>query len=400
MDLLCACLRPVRSAAAIEGAVRGGPIDWARFLALATNHHVVPLVYGALKSEAGMASGIPDAWLAQLRSRQRSIVAYNLRAIAWLAKIQRLMESNGIRLVPIKGPALAVMAYGDMGARQFEDLDVIVRRERLPEAVDLLERNGYRLKELAGTVCRKRYGETLQNWSLEKTGSPPVDLKPVLISHVLSGASSAGFMEAACRRMPVGGGPDLWVPGPEAMLTAVCLDGANEMWCKLSAVADVAALLAKSADLDWPGWLEGAARRGQRRSLLVGAGVAEEMLGCEPPPAFREADRSDPAARRLARQAARRLRDLAPRHAIGALQARFAFRTRERMRDRIRFCARLLFVPGPYDLHALPLPGFLYPLHSLVRPVRLLWSAATRAPDRRLTVPAADAKLSDDAKDA
>lgn len=412
MDLLCKCIAPPRAVGTEPDPpdhreLAGRPpclpseIDWPKFMKLATNHHVLPLVYRALKSMADGMAGIPPEWFAQLRSRHMSIAAYDIRAMALLYRLQRLMESQGIQLVPIKGPALALLAYGDVALRQFEDLDLLVRQEDVLRAVELLERDGYRLRELSDSVCRARYAATLQNWSLEKGGSPPLDLKPVLVSHTLCGPASAEFMASACQRIQIDEKRFLQVPGPEAMLLAVCLDGASEMWFKLSAVADVGALLAKYPDRDWGGFLGAAARLGQRRSLLVGAGLAEELLGCGLPPAFREGDRQDPVARRLARQAAERLRTLAPRHSFVVRQNWFALQTRERLRDRLRYVSRLLFVPGVFELDAWPLPGVLYPLHSLVRPVRLAWDLLVRkGRPRRLTVRAADEKVADNAKGA
>lgn len=400
MELLCRCAAP-------SGTARTGTeppdfrdpemrlpdrlreIDWPKFMELATNHHVLPLVYRTLKSEPFL----PAAVHASLRAAHLSIAAYNVRAMGLLHRLQHLMESLGVQLIPIKGPALALLAHGDVALRQFEDLDLIVRREDLLRAVEGLERDGYGLRELAASTNRARYLATLQNWSMEKPGSPPLDLKPVLISHALAGPASAAFMASACRRLPIDGRRVLWAPGPEAMLLAVCLDGANEMWFKLSSVADVGALLAAHADRDWHGFLGEAARMGQRRSLLVGAGLAEELLGCELPPAFRECDRRDPVARRLARQAAERLRALAPRHSCVARQTGFALQTRERLRDRLRFLVRLLFVPGAFEFAALPLPGALFPLYSLGRPLRLAWDVLVRkGRHRRLAVRPAVAK--------
>lgn len=410
MDLLCKCIAPLRAGGTEpdppdprerEGRPPCRPmeIDWPKFMELATNHHVLPLVYKTLKSDAGNGIGLPTEWFAQLRARQTPIAAYNMRALALLRRLQRLMEASGIRLVPIKGPALALLAYGDVARRQFEDLDLLVRREDLLRAVELLEREGYRLRELSDSVCRARYVASLQNWSLEKAGSPPLDLKPVLVSHALTGPASAEFMAAACRRIPIDEKRSLAAPGPEAMLLAVCLDGANDMWFKLSSVADVGALLVKYADRDWGGFLGAAARLGQRRSVLVGSGLAEELLGCDLPPAFREGDRQDPVARRLARRAADRLRALAPRHSFVGRQTWFALQTRERLRDRFRFLSRLLFVPGAYELAAWPLPGVLQPLHALMRPGRLAWDLLVRkGRHRRLTVRSADEKVRGEAK--
>lgn len=406
MDLLCRCVAPPGTAGAEPGLSDhrereerppGHPmkIDWPIFMELATNHHVLPQVYRALKSGAV----VPEGPLAALRAFQTSIAAYNLRAQALLHRLQRLMDANGIRLIPIKGPALAALAYGDVAQRQFEDLDFIVRRDDLLRAVELLERDGWGLRELSRAVDRKRYLATLQNWSLAKPGFPPLDLKPVLVSHALCGPSSADFMASACRRIPLGDKRSLWAPGPEAMLLAVCMDGANEMWVKLSSVADAGALLAKYPGLDWGRFLGAAAGLGQRRSLLVGACLAEELLGCGMPPAFRDGEQRDPAARRLAREAAERLRTLAPRHSIVFRQSGFAFRTRDRARDRVRFLGRLLFVPGAYEFGTRP--GMPYVLHAAMRPFRLAWDVVVRrGRHRRLTVRPADGKLPDQTQDA
>ena len=389
MELLCACASPGYSAKVPDVFRGGAAVDWSRFMALATNHHVLPLVQRALKV---MPVSVPDEWRTRLRICQTAIAAHNLRACATLRRLQEKLEVDGIRLVPIKGPALAWLAYGDVALRQFEDLDLIVRRSDLLRAGAALEHEGFRLRELAAGVDRVRYLETLQNWSLEKPGFPPLDLKPVLISHALCGPASADFMEAACRRLPADSS-GLWAPGPAAMLLAVCLDGANEMWFKLSAVADVGALLAQCADLDWARLLDEAQRQGQRRSLLVGACLAEELLDADLPAAFRAAAADDPTARRLARSVAARLRTEAPRQDIVLRQTVFALRTRERLRDRWRFIRRLLCVPGAYEFTRWPWPR-LQPFYALVRPLRLAWTVAVRGGRSiRLTVPAADAKL-------
>jgi hypothetical protein len=391
MNLLCACASPAYAAQTAEFFDRGGSVSWPRFVALATNHHLLPLVHRALKA---VPERVPAQWLARLRESQTAIAAHNLRACATLRRLQKRLEADGNRLVPVKGPALALLAFGDVALRQFEDLDLIVRRAELLRVVAILEQEGFRLRELAAGVDRARYLETLQNWSLEKPGFPPLDLKPVLISHALCGPASADFMAAACRQIPNAAFPGLSAPGPAEMLLAVCLDGANEMWIKLSAVADVGALIAKHADVDWARYLAEAKRLGHRRSLLVGAALAEDLLGAVLPAAFREGLRNDPAARRLAEQVAARLRSAAPRQNLAFRQSVFALRTRERFRDRWRFLRRLLFVPGAYEFTRWPWPRALQPLYSLVRPLRLAWTVAVRGGRAdRLTVLPAHAKL-------
>jgi hypothetical protein len=369
--------RLLRAASPVAAPVpQGQPLDWPRVLELATHHHVLPLAYRALKAAAREGEAVPGELLAYLQRQQMAIAAHNVRATAILRRLQRLAESAGIRLVPIKGPALAALAYGSTSLRQFEDLDLLVRPDEMERMVGLLEGEGYALHAIPPWADRTRYGAWLQDWVLQKPGDvPPLDLKPVLISHTLSEPSSAEWMAASCRELSTGEGHALLAPGPEAMLLAVCVDGANEMWPKLSSVADAAALLFRFPDADWPGLLKGAARFGHRRSVLVGAQLANLLLDCPLPGPVRDAAGRDSATRRLAELAAAQLAGGGAPCAGVVRPSGFAFQTRDRWRDRIRFVRRLLFVPGAADLHQIALPIHLYPLYSCMRPFRLAWDA-------------------------
>jgi hypothetical protein len=387
MELLCACISPVRTTSVLDWSFADRSVEWTRFIALATNHHVIPLVHQALNAatRAGVA-GIPAEVVLRLRRDYMTIAAYNLRATATLLRLHQLLESNGICLVPIKGPALAALAYGSTSMRQFEDLDIIVPRENLLEAVDLLERKGYVARDIPPTASRKRYLASLQDWSLHKTGDQVhLDLKPVLISHTLCGPRSVDFMVKACRPLAMGEGHKLSAPGPEAMLLAVCLDGANEMWSKLSSIADVGMLLTVCRDADWKGLFQEVGRLGQKRSLLVGARVAELMLGCPLPEAFQAGMRTDSMARRLAETAVKGFYSTARGYPTVVRHGWFTFQTRERMSDRWRFISRSLFVPNAVELNQIHLPAAMIPLYSFMRPFRLAWDVLRRR-SRRNTV--------------
>lgn len=382
MALLLRCAAPGAKPAEVP------VLDWPRFLALATHHHLLPPAARRLNAAADAGARVPGEWLEYFQRQAARISAFNLRAAGILRRLQRRAKERGIQLIPVKGPALAAWAYGDIARRQFEDLDLVVRHDDLLRAVEMLEAEGYRLRELPAGVDRRRYLATGQDWSMERSGKPPhLDLKPVLISHTLCGFESADWLLCASRPLATGDGGILEAPGPEAMLLAVCVDGANEGWPKLSAVADVAALLANQAGADWAGLLAEAGRLGQRRSLLTGAALAERLLACPLPAPLEEALRRDPLARRLAEEAARPL-------AAGRLPrddawraARFAWRTRDDGRARWRYLRRVLCVPGAADLEAFALPPALDPLYACLRPVRLVWDAL-RGRSRRIPQPA------------
>ena len=372
-ELLLTCLRPgcEPGAAVTDAALRD--VDWQRFVTLATNHHVIPLVYQALRR----TPHLPPSILARLRNDRMSIAAHSLRATMVLHRIQQRAAAQGIDLIPIKGPALAILAYGreHESMRQFEDLDLVVHQRDLPRAIEWLEGEGYVPHSLLQAPrVHNRYLATRQAWGLHKAGDPLyLEVKPTLIWHALSHPDSADYLARESREMPLDHQRSLRAPGPEAMLLTVCIDGVQDMWTKLAAVADVAHLLTAFPLADWDRLMEDAAAMGQKRTLLVGVSVANRLLDCPLPKAFRDAVHADAEAVRLSELAANQMRA----GAAGTLRLDrtflFVFRTRERVRDQWRFVWRSLFVPGLAELDQIPLPPALYALYALTRPFRLAW---------------------------
>jgi Uncharacterised nucleotidyltransferase len=87
--------------------------------------------------------------------------------------IARLDEA-GIRAVPLKGPFLAELLYGDPGLRVSGDLDLLVDAEQLDAAADVLMANGY--GETTDLVWQN--GLPLLHHALppEQPELPPIDL--------------------------------------------------------------------------------------------------------------------------------------------------------------------------------------------------------------------------------
>jgi hypothetical protein len=80
---------------------------------------------------------------ARMRSRHRGVFDLGLTK-----QLTDDLAGEGIAAMPLKGATLAEAAYGDIGARQSTDLDVLVRLGDLDRAVAIAERQGWREPEL------------------------------------------------------------------------------------------------------------------------------------------------------------------------------------------------------------------------------------------------------------
>ena len=109
--------------AAIRSAAEG-PIDWARLLGLARVERAVPVVYPRLRDVAGAL--IPSDVLEQLRRLALVSDFAMLHLEARLRESLRVLEHAGVRVMLLKGAALAYSAYGGVRQRPMSDIDILV----------------------------------------------------------------------------------------------------------------------------------------------------------------------------------------------------------------------------------------------------------------------------------
>lgn len=129
-EVLWGCLRFVVTGESPR--VEGG---WSRgqLLERATRLHLRPIVYAALPEQ------FPELNQVARQRRIRNIVMTDemLRVVAACA-------ARGIRLVPLKGVALANTVYPSPTLRFFDDLDLLVEPEHSAEALQIIHKLGYK----------------------------------------------------------------------------------------------------------------------------------------------------------------------------------------------------------------------------------------------------------------
>ena len=144
VEVLLACARtPRRSDTADQiRALLREETDWKYLLRVAREHRVVPLLFSHLNATCPEA--VPEAALNELRNHSHENTRRNLLLTGELLKLLNLFEAHGICVIPFKGPTLAAMAYGNLALREFDDLDILVRKQDVPRAEELLVSMEYR----------------------------------------------------------------------------------------------------------------------------------------------------------------------------------------------------------------------------------------------------------------
>ena len=122
-------------------------LDERLFLKLCVRHKATEL---ALKGAATAGIQLPAPLVSKLREKAREkAISREILLHEWMS-IVGTMESRGIRIVTLKGPAIALQLYGDAQLREYRDLDfwVDLDDDCIGPVAGLLEELGYKINEL------------------------------------------------------------------------------------------------------------------------------------------------------------------------------------------------------------------------------------------------------------
>jgi hypothetical protein len=291
--LLLECASPV--AASPRFAALAGSADWSRVFILAEKHGVLGHL-GKRLCELDENLVPPDI-RRTLLERHRAQVLATLGMTAELIQLLKLFAAQEIPVLVVKGPVLAMQAYGDPAVRSYGDLDFLVRQRDIRRATESFEAAGYQAAvPLSAIDAGKIPGQYLfskrdQDLLVELHNDFTLRYFPRRLTldkffarHILVGLDDHKT-------------PALAV---EDHLVYVCVHGATHFWGRLGWIADVAALVTRQADLDWQKAMNTAKEMGAERMLHTGLSLASDVLHAHLPEAVLAAVEQDVGAAKLA----------------------------------------------------------------------------------------------------
>ena len=370
--LFCLALRRPQSADDFAEMRRfaAGLVHWDVIVAGARRHRVASLVLAGLR-----ACDPPHLPAGVLDELNRVSLANARRSLVQAAEIGRLCQIFADAAIPIlalKGEALSVQLYGEIGWRTARDIDLLVDPNQFGQAQDVLIEAGYRRRSKARSPRQETAYLRL--------------IKEVEFMH----AATGGLVELHHRLtanpylLPVDFA-ELWKEREEVQLgdrciatlprhrlpLYLCAHGADHAWARLQWLVDFAAAVQQSQGVE--PMIEAANAVELKRVLLHALALSHESLGLTVEKRWLVAHRISAPGRRLdwllARQyAAADWHDAAPKRAL-----RYAFWERLyrlSLKPNWRYRATQLqqdwFCPADWD--SVPLPEVLTWLYPFVRP--------------------------------
>lgn len=349
--------------------------DWERFLRLVEHHRVVPHVYRRL---APYSQQVPD------RDFEALHVSYeqNARKALWftaeLVRILEHLEAHGIAAMPYKGPALAQTLYSDVTARQFGDLDILVRPEDVRAAKDALSQLRYKPAIRLSEPFERAYVASGYEYSFDGPSGPHL---LELQWRILPRFYTVDFDFADFFKRPAKvdlAGRSFRTLALEDLVLALCVHAAKHVWVQLTWLCDLAEL-ARSQRIDWETTWQRAAELGIRRIVTMNFLLVQEFLGPALPLPIRRWLEKDRLSEILKNEIAQMVPQSCDYDTESVAYFRLMARLRERGWDKARFLWRLFWTPSVGEWSTIHLPSPLSPFYRAVR----LWRLAARLTRRK-----------------
>jgi Uncharacterised nucleotidyltransferase len=372
--LCCARTRTDSEKAARIRVLLQHDIDWGYLFRTASEHGITPLLYRHLN--AIWPESVPKAALHQLRDNFDDNSRRNLFLAKELLDLLHLFETHEISAIPFKGPVLAASVYGNLTLREFSDLDLIIHKQHVAKARELLVSQGYRPQFALNDTQEAAFVRTYSAQSfLRDDGKVVVDLHWTMTSRDFSFPLDPERLWERPEAISLGG-KEVLTLSQENLLLFLCVHGGKHGWERLGWICDIAEIIRSRKEMDWRTVMDQARALKSERMLFLGLYLASDLLEATLPEEVRVKVHSDPAVKSLATQVTERLfREVSP----GVFESwRFQVRIRDRLRDGCRYCFGLVMTPTGLELTLVPLPAVLFPLYYVLRPMRLVWKHGGR----------------------
>ena len=268
--------------------------DWARLLVLAEAHGVAGHLTACVRSLD--EDVVPPEIRQTLVDRRRAQIFFTLKLTAELFRILDCFTLEGIGALVVKGPVLAMQAYGDSAVRAYGDLDLLVRQRDIRRATELLSAAGF---SPAVPLSAIDAGKIPGQYLFSKPDSKLiVELhNDLTLRYFPRRLPIEEFFARQIRvRLDAREAPALSV---EDELVLICIHGAKHFWERLMWIADVAALVSRQTGIDWQRVADSAQAVEAERMLHAGLRLASDLLKARLPDKVLEMVKADAVSARL-----------------------------------------------------------------------------------------------------
>lgn len=339
--------------------------DWPNIQKLAMHHGIFPLIYPLIKSINKKRISSQELKHFETLNKQNSI--RNLRLAQKLLKVLDILAKKNILAVPLRGPLLAIRAFGDLSKRSFSDLDILIRSEDIKPVYNLMKSAGY-----VSVYPRIKIME--KNW--KKSGRDFLFQNKFAVfefhQRVIQGPRYFELDMDDRQQLSVESVLDREIPvlNVEETIIGLALHGQHHGWDILKWVVDFSHFVHKNRNkIEWEALILKSRDMGCFRILSIGFLLGHDICRLKIPEQIAERVEKDKRSQKLAAKYKELLlkENSVKRH----LPVWAVPQALDSIGYKFRYLGYYLFNPTVLDIMKIKLPDYLYPLYYVIRPIRL-----------------------------
>lgn len=345
--------------------------DAERLLQLASFHLMVPLLQHHLAGGGELPAHVAE------RLKRMALERSELNGALYseLHDLLDDLDAAAIPVIPFRGPVLGASLYGNVGLREFRELDLLVRRQDVLRLKSVLGQRGYAPEYRLSRAAERIHLKEATDYTFERRrGRGIVEVHWALLPKYLSTPLERSCWEHLVPRTL--GHRQVRSLSARDLLIFLCAHGAKHAWDRLIWVTDVAECVRTDAALDWDQLLLQARAVRSERAVRLGLLLAREWLDAPVPDEIAAELLADASLVRLARSVTASWQYGRPRRASAV--GWFHLATRDGWLDRLRYVALRATNLNANDWRFMALPEALMGLYYPLRLVRLAGEAVSR----------------------
>ena len=337
-------------------------LDWKYIMDMATRHRLRPLLYHNLNKIC--PDKVPDDVLASSREFYHSNVRKNLMMTGELVKVMKLLEENGVNAVTYKGPVLAQMAYGNVGYREFGDIDVFISKNDAIKAKKIMLDWGYNLKDKIKVEESLYLSLDSEYRFLNKNKTALIEINWNFEGLFLSFSRSPEFLLSNLETFNYNGFA-FKIPKITNHLLMLAIHSSNHNWNRLSWINDIAQFI-RINNIYWSEVLIKAEEIGVKRILLINLFLAKDLFDLDLPEEVLIHIKSDNKVQKTSFEIKKRFFNEENLNLFGKLILNL--KKREAVKYGIKDCFKSLTKPDYRIFEFFPLPRAIFPLYYFIKP--------------------------------
>lgn len=279
-------------------------INWDYLIKLAAQHKIKPILYCSLKTID--RNKIPKKVFTGLESHFIRNLQKNLMYLGQLYNILKLLQNHKIKPIPYKGPVLALNAYGNLGLREFVDLDIFVQKKDIIFAKNVLVSNGY-INHVENSGFKESIYCLLHRDFLFFDSNRNVNIE-IQWNFIGQSFTYKGNMFKNPKNIHSTklNNKEIFSLPTEDMILILCIHASGHLWEQISWICDIVVFI-KVNKINWTSLIEKSKILGFNRILNINLFLSMQLFDLKIPNEYLELISSDEYSKKLASDIAKNL---------------------------------------------------------------------------------------------